>query len=147
MTLHLSQRKRPCLTLSGFEPVIPLNQGLWNLKLSSFLPEDKARFSCSPWIATTLQTAWNMNSPLHRKQHLYIPSAKGDWHDCAAIHDTIHSCHATRLGAEDGGMRSCAWDACCLLRHLKAAPLFMSTSASPEASDRQTEFFALPKKP
>lgn len=53
-----------------------------------------------------------------------------------------------RSGAEDGEMRSCTWDVCCLLSaaHLQAAPLFMSTSASPEASDRKTEVFALPKK-
>lgn len=27
-TPFVSEEKRPCLTLSGFEPVIPLNQGL-----------------------------------------------------------------------------------------------------------------------
>lgn len=45
-------------------------------------------------------------------------------------------------------MRSCTWDVCCLLSaaHSQAAPLFMSTSASPEASDRKTKVFSLPKQ-
>lgn len=90
-----------------------------------------------------------MNCPLHKKhQHLYIPSE--------VINATVQPSRpptgpagALRLDGEDKGMRSGMWDACCLLSaaHFQVTPLFVITSASPKASDKQTELFSLPKLP
>lgn len=115
-TPSVSEEERPCLTLAGFEPVIPLKRGLWNPNLGSFLPEDKSRFSCSPWITTTAWTAVQCEFPATQAMPASVHPISKKWLVQLCGHPGHHPLllvlpgWTLRLGA-----RTCTGGGCCLL--------------------------------